>query len=752
MITKTLKEFASPIINKAMASGARGGSVTTTNYGGIGDAMFKKAQMDMNMATLNHEMKSNIINMKASGELKILDTERRYQEMVDRDTAASQDMGDLDKALGTLQGAASGAMAGYAAGGPTGAIVGGVAGGAVAADNYYSGKPGDEKRETGARRQEAMGSIAALSGSLRNMYDSHKGKEAFGKTSKNLADVAQAVSTMGPGQARDQKIQEYNTKSAAASAELSKYYGPQEVNTMMEGLRKGAPAIFSNNPKIRDQALLAQNGVAAAADPLLQSSSPEGRARLKQYHGDNNSILGRLYGSNDNNQMSNQEFSHWAGGVNPALGKEATNMYRGGVSSINAAPPRGGGFVQGGGSGSSGSVSNPTQGRTVAQAPVVSQSGRTIDNSQSYMLNHPGVGGGVAMDDGMGFLRDPMAAIQKTNEMGADAVTALGRGDRGAREDRVRSRIEEEVRNDYGPDTSEGDIREAVNERMTKSGPMNEIGNPRLEEEPVQVSKSDTSVAQKRARGADIDNQVEAKFEELSPYMIDKSDKDAAKNILITKDNLKIQEDLIDRLPADSQAKAKAAEFLLEGLSKGKDKEGLLGSMFLVKGNVATAVGVGALDKAISSIKGGMGKGSATAVSAILSPDEIAAVEEYAQNEAMAIQALVKSGDTGVVNEGEVKHARSIFFNHGMTKERKQERINGIKENMLIKMSNISKTAKPFYKAQVAQDMEVVRGRANEQIRKAGPEGYYRGKASKQGQMDAADERKQDNDGGYFDY
>lgn len=751
MITKTLKEFASPIISKAMATGARSSSTTTTNYGGIGDAMFKKAQLDMNMAQLTFDMKSKnldreagMVNMRADNSLKILEIEDRYQQMVNKVKADSQDMGGMEKALGTLQGVASGAMTGFAAGNVPGAIIGGVAGGAVAADNYYSGKPGDEKRADGMRNQEMMGKIANLSGTLRGMYDGYKGKEAFGKTAKNLGDLAKVVQSLGPGQARDQAIAEYNTKTSAAQAELSRYYGPQEVNTMMEGMRKGAPAIFSNDPVTRDKALLAQNGVAAAADPLLQSSSPEGRSRLKQYHADNNAILGRLYGSDKEHNMSNAEFSQWAGGINPQLGMEATSMYNGGISSVRQAPPSGMGT---GGAQSANQVHqpqapNPSQGRTIQQAPVVSQAPSSmVDNSQSFMLNNPGVGGGVVMDDGMGFLRDPVGSIQKMNEQGAAAAEVFKAKETPSYSDDARNIMAQNMGDakPTAPGAASAPPAESQRLKDWKEGKeLPEVAAKKFEEVKV--------------KSAEVDKQINASLEEAKASQTLSVDGLAkAEQIRNAQDGLSKMEKLVGKVPNDSQVKAMAAQVYLKGLQVGKAGQAL-GATIGLSGGIAGVIAGNVVGDTLGTVMDGqaVGKGSQRLVSSILSKDEIAAINEYARVSELAVPAMVKTADGNMVTNPEAEAMKNNFFNYGMSKDQQLQAIVTLKENLAAKAGSIaefSRAGKAQYDYKTKMPIDY---RANSQINKANDEAYNREMGRRRGAAQDSQDDVPFFDGGYI--
>jgi hypothetical protein len=789
MITKSLAAFASPIITKAMETGGRSQTTTTTDYSGIGDAMMKKAQLEMQAASLKADVSLKTNAMNTDAKLKMIDIEdaRMQQQFADRE--ASKDMGAMEKGMGVIQGMMSGAQTGAAASGgnPYAMAAGAVIGGGAAAHDAYSGQPGDVKRAKMNNTNQTLGSIATIATTTRNMYDKYKGQEAYKSGVEDLGKIQQQIGGL-TGAEREAKIQEYQQKSSAMQGEMGKYLGPAEATAAMEGIRKGQSAMLSNDPVVRAKAELGQLGVQMAADGELAEGSPTRLAKLKEYHGKANFLNGQLHGFDNKKQMGGQEFLQMAQGARPDLANVAFGA-GGGINSM------GGGGNVGAAPGVRGNPNrqiDPTTGAPIAQQNPNQNPGISVPGIAGGSFQVPATRGAV-MDDG-----GPVAKGEQDLAMqGAQAVKVLDKdgtfaGEKSTsvdhsgcdHENGVCKYAENDMRNvfngeDKGLESNSPEVRKGAakiagsreqtgrggasgswddtpqEEKATGKGslleqriekirnsPLNkglnedrirDIAEYELQKEGhtnIDAREDDPKLAQKltmqRNKSAQMDAEIEREFETMMPTLIDKSDKDGAKNILITKDNLNKQQSLIDRLPANDQVKAKAAEFLLNGMAENKDKEGLLGSMFLVKGNVATAVGAGILDKAISSVKGGMGKGSAKAVSAILTPDEIEAVEEYAQNEAMAIQALVKTGDEGVVNDGEVKHARTIFFNNGMTKDRKQERINGMKENMYSKMKAMRRTSQPFYKATQKMQTDVIQYRGKDHASHVYEEQLYR--------------------------
>ncbi len=744
MITKSLKQFASPIIDNAMATGGRSSTTTTTDYSSIGNALTQKAQNEFQMAQIKGDMALRVADITANNKLQIvqLDDARIKQENLDR--MASRDMGTMEKVMGVIQGAASGAQTGMAVGGPKGAIVGGILGGAASAHSATSGDPGDEKRANMNKTNETLGGLATIATATRGMYNDYKGKEVYKNGMDNLGKLQQGIGAMGPGPQKDAAVAEYQAKMQSMNGELGKYMGPAEANQAMEGVRAGQSGLVSNDPETRRSAEMANIGVQMAADGELAANSPTRGAKLKQYHGQLDALNNQKYGYDGKHKVSPQEFSQFAGGVNPEYGRAVTDMYRGG------------GGQAGGGAPSANQVSgagqaNPRTGSSTG-APAYAQTAPVPTTNGIAGGTIAIKGAGVAMDDGgaatptVSDLGKIGAEAAKTMEAGTREKTGRGGAsgswaDDGSQKEEISpldARIEKIRNSPLNKGLTEERVKDIAEYELRKEGVSNidaRADSPKL------TKKLDVQ----RARSAELDTEVENEFKQLSANMIDKDDKDGAKNILITQDNLRKQEALIDRLPADSQVKAKAAEFLLNGLSEGKSKDSLLGSQFLLKGNVATVLGTGLLDT-MRGKTGGWGKGSAKAVSAILSEDEIAAVEEYSQNEAMAIQALVKTGDKGVVNEGEVKHSRSIFFNQGMSKDRKQERINGMKDNMVSKMRAMRRTASPFKNTTMDMKKEEIDYRSGSQVGKAYEETMERKRATN----DMEAQKEQVDEGTFF--
>lgn len=745
MITKSLAQFASPIITKAMETGGRSSTTVTTDYSGIGDALMKKAQLELNAATLKADVQMKTQAMNTEARLKMIDIEdaRIDKELADR--RASQDMGFMEKTMGVLQGAMSGAQTGGAVSGgnPWGIAIGAVAGGAMSADSAYSGDPGDEKREKMNRTNQTLGSIATIATTARGMYDKYKGNEVYKSGVEDLAKIQKEIGTLS-GKEQEAKIAEYNEKSAAMQGEMGRYMGVQEAATAMEGIRKGQSAILSNDPETATKAKIAALGATMAADKELEEGSPTRLAKLNKYHGILNGLNQSLHGFDKEHQVSPQEFSHFAGSVDPNLGEFYSTNIMGmkGTSGGNTAAST---SVRG-----TSQTIDPTTGTPIQQTNTSNPGMPVATGITGGVIRIPAGRGGV-MDDGkplqpaqaeMDMAKNAGPAAEAWNKMAQEDAADPGYVDEKPKKSLLEERMDEIRNSELNRGLKEERIREIAEYQLKKEGHKNIDAAP---DDPKMTAKLDGM----RKQSAELDQKIDAKFEELAPNLVDKDDKDAATNILIMKDNLNKQQALIDRLPADSQIKAKAAEFLLNGFAEGKSKDELLGSQFLLKGNVATVLGTGLLDSVRGKL-GGVGKGSAKAVSELLSPDEIAAVEEYARNEIMAIQAMVKTGDKGVVNEGEVKLNRQVFFNHGMSKDRKQKAVNDVKENMLSKMSNRAKTAKPFREATVSKEKELIQYRGDVQIGKAYEEQAQREQARRESKAMQEEQEDLNGQGGFF--
>ena len=745
MITKTLKEFASPIISKALATGARSSTTEVTNYGGIGDAMFKKAQLDMNMAQLTNEAAQTMyarnsanIDLKARNSLQIVDIERVRQAKHEALVDESKDMGDMEKAMGTLQGIATGATAGFAAGNVPGAVIGGVAGGAMAAQNYYGESVGHEKkRETGMRNQQMMGTVATLATSLRTMHDKYQGQKVSKSVVKDLADSASTIAKMGPGVARDNKVAEFNAKAGAAKATLIGVGANPEV---VDGIMKYAPGITSIDPDTRAKATLAQNKLAAAADANFNAQTPEGKLLRNAASGSDQAAM-QLIDRDPTHQLKADTF-YSTYGLSPEV-----RAYDEGVANPNSVSARGIGSMPSQAqaqapAGAGSMASNYTSGGGAAPqkrvavtprevAPIQEEvAPRNTGDTPAYMLNNPGVGGGVTMDDRQNFLKDPMDSINRMNSMGAQSAEMLQRNftnNRAAKEDFIRTKIESEVRNEYGTRASEGQIREAVDRRMNNADVMNELGNPdqhfgdskesakvreagfpkaadnrnareKLErsatinqagkeasyDDPVEYQKHVEARSAKLLKASSLlDNKIES---DLSQWkMNDTQTATKAGNVGLALDKLNDMQALVDEPLegiSDSPVRRQALKlFIGEMRDKKSDKTSVLGSSFIMSGSVGSMVGAGVINKGIDMVAGSFNK-NRYVISSVLTPADIEWGMKYHRLEEMAITAQVKVTDNTAITNTDYEKMAGMFFDGAMTRDEQIQAIYDNKKNL----------------------------------------------------------------------
>jgi len=220
-LPQQLVDFTSPIVANALKTGARGKTVTTTDYGVIGDAMFKKAQMDLGIANLQGQLgmeaarlQGNLGMQQASllsglemdksrmnfdmakhridTNLKLLDLKTQLRE---------NEVGFFEGLFGTIAGAAQGAIGGFIAGGPVGAVIGGAAGGVATGVGYAT-----EGRRGGEAAKQMLGTVTQGAGLIKQMSQQQQGQDAW-QTWSDRAEVLSRFVNGGPDVSPEQRMQ-----------------------------------------------------------------------------------------------------------------------------------------------------------------------------------------------------------------------------------------------------------------------------------------------------------------------------------------------------------------------------------------------------------------------------------------------------------------------------------------------------------------------------------------------------------------
>lgn len=685
MVTKSLAAFASPIITKAMETGGRGGTTITTDYSGIGDALMKKAQLELQAATLKADVSMKTQAMNTEARLKMIDIEdaRIDKELADR--RASQDMGFMEKTMGVLQGAMSGAQTGAAAGGgnPWAIAGGAVLGGAMSADSAYSGDPGDEKREKMNRTNQTLGSIATIATTTRGMYDKYKGNEVFKSGTEDLGKIQKEIGNLS-GAAQQAKIAEYNEKATAMQGELGRYFGPQESLNMMEGIRKGQSAILSNDPETATKAKMAQVGTNLVA--ALEQPGADRMALMTQAHGEMNRLNGQLYGYDNKHQISPQEFSHVLGGLDPKLGEE----YSMNMMSM--------GGKKGGNVGSAGSVRgtaqqiDPTTGAPIQQTNT-NQPSMPVATGIAGGTIHIPAGRGAVMDD-----NQPMRPAQAETDLAKSAGPAAEvynkmaqdeANDQGVIEDPVEKRFQELKKDPRTEGLKDKRIREIAEYEVKKEQGKNRVESPE-------------SLREAKTLAANADQRLKAARHKINTEGVnDPADKQKFNNVNTASNTIDKMIKVVEegKYPANSQMDAASAKIRTEGAG-----EVILGGAGTVIGGAAGAT-LGSVIPGAGTAAGmvaGMGAGGTMGYKAgqkfpvgrgkklTLSDSEADAVDKMTPLEQDFIFSYNKTLDEGVTREFEADEAKKLLPSPGQSRETQLKNLYRLKDMVASKAEGIA--------------------------------------------------------------
>lgn len=206
-LPNALVNFASPIVETALKTGARGESTTVTDYGVIGDAFFKKAQLDLgiaelkgNMAMQSAKLMADINQDNARMDLSMVQKKMDYDLSLRelRQQLKAEEVSTFEAVMGSISGAATGAAGGFMVGGPVGAVVGGVAGGGLTAAGYAT-----SGRKGGQAAQQMIGNVANLAVAVKGAAQEKKANDVMSSGMKTAQGFAAIINDLNqPAEAR----------------------------------------------------------------------------------------------------------------------------------------------------------------------------------------------------------------------------------------------------------------------------------------------------------------------------------------------------------------------------------------------------------------------------------------------------------------------------------------------------------------------------------------------------------------------
>ena len=422
-IPTALSNFANPIVEKALETGARGQTVTATNYGVIGDAMFKKAQLDLGVAQLQSDagmqkaqLLSGIEMNKAS--LKLQEGQIMGQAQMNAYNIKQQEKAnnpsDIEKIMGSISGVASGAVTGFVLGGPAGAVAGGAIGGIATYAGYQSGG-----RQGGMAAQQMLGNIANATVSIKGLVQEKKSSDALSSIVKTGADLYAATQKPGTTEERYAAQQAFDAHVAAAPQIMMQAgMNPQQAMTFGQQYRKSFDSSNSlSDPSNKAMSQMHENAVNFASTPAEQITP----AMRKSFIAQQNVLYSDLHGGKS---MPKELAYSMLESAQPGQGDLAFNSPRS-IGSMQQPQNRGSMQAQQAPSSTQPmQLNQPTNNIQQAPAPVSYPSSGTV-NDGSHVPWAPNPSAGVTMDDGMDMFQKPVVAETNLAKMGANAVDSM---------------------------------------------------------------------------------------------------------------------------------------------------------------------------------------------------------------------------------------------------------------------------------------------------------------------------------------
>lgn len=432
-----LLEFTSPIVNKALETGARGSTTTETNYGVIGDAFFKKAQNDLGIAKLQSDIASDAAHLKVDTAMNtanlnlnkaniLLDTSLRTQQLIQQQKQweAENTVSGSEMFFGSLTGAMQGGVTGFmATGTPQGAMVGAALGGVSTYGAYREGG-----RHGGQAAQQFLGTAAQLSTAIKGYNEEKTAKDGW----KTWVDTGTKIlgvlnSPTAESQERLDAAQQWSAHlSEGAKVMSSMGMNPQQISTAIQGydkaMRTGGASVIGADGKAMGGMEQMQNAFKYAADPDFSPTAPpeKQRAKAKQFYADAATIFANQHGGK---LIPAELVAAQAETIKPGMGDVIASSLAGKlrtapsgriVTSMDHTDPNTLKQYQ------QGRITDPQVGNPITPTPP----SYSIQNqvAPGVPFRQPTVSGGVEMDDG-GDISE--VDLQK---QGANTVKALEQG------------------------------------------------------------------------------------------------------------------------------------------------------------------------------------------------------------------------------------------------------------------------------------------------------------------------------------
>lgn len=437
-LPKSLVNKADEHVSQALQTGARGQTQTTTNYGVIGDAFFKKAQLDLQIANLQADAGYKAASLKSGLEMQIaeldlnakklqIDTGFKAAEM--KAMAKDREVSFMEQLTGAIGAGASGYMAGQNFGGAEngnkyGTMMGiGAAG--LTALSYQSGG-----RRAGQQSQTVIGNIANMSQSYKQMNDQRIKEDAWSTVVKSGADMIAQYNAAKSPEEQLAAMQKFDSHMGEIYSTAMTMPGanPEQVGTMLAQYRKGLEAsIGMTGDAAKKQKEMAQlrNLVDFRADP--RSSDPKSQ---REWAMDFVRKESALFEETTGKQMSVGAMVGRAYQLSDEAGKIIESEVKGIGSMPKAATPSM--VPQASQRGmmdmAQKSAANVPQQREEAPRPArpsaPAETERMVGQGGGIPFR-PAEGAGIEMDDGMDMFTKPVYAEQKLAEQGAKAVEVL---------------------------------------------------------------------------------------------------------------------------------------------------------------------------------------------------------------------------------------------------------------------------------------------------------------------------------------
>lgn len=422
-VPQNLLNFTSPVVTQALKTGARGSTTTNTDYGVIGDAFFKKAQLELGIANLQADLGVKTAEIKSGLEMENAHLNlAKAQMLLDYDLKKKEnDVGFFEGLFGTLEGAASGAIAGTAIGGPgAGTVIGAIAGGGATAVGYAA-----EGKKGGEAARSMLGTVSKAAVAIKGFNQEQKSKDGWAGLMKTGAEIMSNMNRPGqtPEQMQQNQVDWANHLAGVNSFQVTDLgMNPQQAAQGTQGYASSLQGYDATDPKAKANADMARRSMEFAG---IENPT---RDDYKKFWADQSVNFHNATGED----MSQQYFSGMVESSHPGLGSMMQG--RAGTSPARQAQTRDRQLndpAQNPPTMETPSVgdltpSNPRSGRSTQQPQNPNQQSGTIpilgaSASGPVGTNYrtPQISGGVQMDDGGEIT---VADIQK---QGDETVKAL---------------------------------------------------------------------------------------------------------------------------------------------------------------------------------------------------------------------------------------------------------------------------------------------------------------------------------------